>query len=219
MQESSLSVFGTTPFPTDKVPSAEISSTESLGYAKPHIRVDGETLILDDRGGCSRVSVILIGQTEPQYLSVAKRQEEYLLKSALRFRNGAISHRRDVVGLWAEFGLVGHPIPAFSRNMQRKLRNNSSMVPPFFAYYSVASNDLDVMKEAFLQCTLYREILLNNSSGSGRGLWHHIVGPENRISDSGAPAMGERPRGWLVCLLRSKNGDQLHKPCRVSRSF
>ncbi|OCL14996.1 hypothetical protein AOQ84DRAFT_420366 [Glonium stellatum] len=159
----SLSVFSAAPFPADKVPSVAISSTDSLVYVKPHIRVDGETLILDDWGvsdpAALGVSAILIGQTELQYLHAARRQVEYLLKSAPRLQNGAISHRRGIVELWADFGY---------------------MVPPFLAYYSVVSNDLAVMKEAVLQCTLYRQILLNNPSGSERGLWHHIVGPEKQ---------------------------------------
>lgn len=47
------------------------------------------------------------------------------------------------------------------------------MAPPFIAYYGAlqgGSNGLDLLREAYNQCKLYRQYLSDES-----GLWKHIV--------------------------------------------
>ncbi|KAF2455442.1 hypothetical protein BDY21DRAFT_65950 [Lineolata rhizophorae] len=158
-----LSVFGDEPFPADKVPYTPLEETESLSYAKPHILLDAGTLIRDEHAtgdpAALGVSAVLIGQSDPEYVKAAWRQAKHLLDSAPRWQNGAISHRKAVAELWADFGY---------------------MVPPFLAYYAIVSNEMRYMREAIDQCMLYHEVLSTGSLGKERGLWHHIVGPEKK---------------------------------------
>lgn len=42
--DPALSVFGRDPFPGGRIPSVDPSSVRSLAYAKPHIRLDSESL-------------------------------------------------------------------------------------------------------------------------------------------------------------------------------
>jgi hypothetical protein len=68
------------------------------------------------------------------------------------------------------------------------------MVPPFLAYYGVATNNASVLQASVDQCRLYRQILLANTTNSGlynplvthpdiaSGLWEHIIGPVNEDS-------------------------------------
>ncbi|BGP21027.1 hypothetical protein JCM10213_003207 [Rhodosporidiobolus nylandii] len=89
--------------------------------------------------------------TQATYMSQVKEQVDYLLQEVPRTSDGAISHRptSEPVQLWADF---------------------MYMVPPLLAYYGVATDDADLVKEAFTQCKLYRSYL--KSSG---GAWKHIV--------------------------------------------
>ena len=73
------------------------------------------------------------------------------------------------------------------------------MVPPFLAYYGVATNNLSVLQASVEQCRLYRQVLLTNTTSDPQnplnnhpetafGLWEHIVGPVN--GDSGLWSTG-----------------------------
>lgn len=72
------------------------------------------------------------------------------------------------------------------------------MVPPFLAYYAVATQDTFYLKQSFGQCSLYRAILLDSPESVGRvgGLWQHIVGSEK--SDPGFWSTGN---GWVAAGL------------------
>lgn len=180
LRDPAISVFSQNPFPNGKLPDIHADTVATLGYAKQHIRLNGETLF-DDKWGVADpaalgVSAILLGLSEPSYLDAAHRQAEYLLTKAPRWSShGAISHRKDVEEVWADFVY---------------------MVPPFLAYYAVASNDDTYLKEAIVQCAAYKNALSTKSIGSDRGLWHHIVGPDNDD-----PGYWSTSNGWAAAGL------------------
>lgn len=67
------------------------------------------------------------------------------------------------------------------------------MVPPFLAYYAIATGNLTVMKDALRQGALYRDVLGIAASGNNAaaGLWKHIVRPQS--TDNGLWSTGN---GW-----------------------
>ncbi|EGY13387.1 uncharacterized protein VDAG_00069 [Verticillium dahliae VdLs.17] len=149
-----LSVFGPEPFPGGKIPNAD-PSTFALRYARRHINRNSQILVSDTAVGDPAslgVSAILLGQSENVYLGASKRQAEYLLNSAPRWSNGAISHRSEEAELWID---------------------NMAMSFPFLANQAVQDDDASLMAETVRQCGLYRDVL----QPSGTLNWRHIVGP------------------------------------------
>ncbi|KAG7103239.1 Pentafunctional AROM polypeptide like protein [Verticillium longisporum] len=149
-----LSVFGPEPFPGGKIPNAD-PSTFALRYARRHINRYSQILVSDTAVGDPAslgVSAILLGQSENVYLGASKRQAEYLLNSAPRWSNGAISHRSEEAELWID---------------------SMAMSFPFLAYQAVQDDDASLMAETVRQCGLYRDVL----QPSGTLNWRHIVGP------------------------------------------
>lgn len=76
------------------------------------------------------------------------------------------------------------------------------MAPPFIAYFAADSNNASLLETAYLQCGLYREVLLFSSNASSfdppqtsvtNGLWHHIVGPQ-----SAEPGLWSSSNGWAA---------------------
>lgn len=104
------------------------------------------------------MSAILIGQTQPSFLSAAERQIEHLLTTVPRWSNGAISHREDYAELWADFVY---------------------MVPPALAYWAIQTGNETLLHVAVEQCLLYRDVLAVPQPAGAAGLWHHIIGHEN----------------------------------------
>ncbi|KAI0006569.1 hypothetical protein F4779DRAFT_558454 [Xylariaceae sp. FL0662B] len=158
------SVFSSDPFPDGKIPVVQVSDVRSLSYAEPHIVTNSSTLVgADGAAGDPAslgVSAILIGQSQPEYLSAAERQVQHLLTDVPRWANGAISHRESVAELWADF---------------------IYMAPPTLAYWAAQAGDADLLGTAIQQCLLYRDVLgVPAGAGSGAGLWRHIEGPESR---------------------------------------
>jgi rhamnogalacturonyl hydrolase YesR len=108
------------------------------------------------------VAALLLSCDDARYFTAAQRQAEYLNEHATRFlvntTHAAISHRDEPPELWGDFVY---------------------MVPPFLAYYGVATGDLTFIKEAVQQCQIYRDVLetsITVSDGSSCvGLWRHIV--------------------------------------------
>ncbi|KAJ4293232.1 hypothetical protein N0V90_008514 [Kalmusia sp. IMI 367209] len=163
LENPALSVFSKHPFPEDKVPSARIEDVESLQYAKNHIIAGSSRTLCKDNNSVADpaslgVFAILIGQSHPECLDAAHRQMEYLYEAPSYGNSKAISHRKDVEEVWADF---------------------IYMVPPFLAYYALAVDKSYYMKQAVEQCVAYNEILATKSEGLDRGLWHHIAGPKN----------------------------------------
>ncbi|KAF7330760.1 Unsaturated rhamnogalacturonyl hydrolase YesR [Mycena venus] len=100
------------------------------------------------------VSAVLLGKSDAKYANAVKEQIDYIINSAPRFWNGAISHRVEVAELWADF---------------------IYMAPPFLAYAAADTGDLDLLHEAYLQCGRYRQILQRDG-----GVWEHIIGPQHQ---------------------------------------
>ncbi|THU96981.1 hypothetical protein K435DRAFT_828762 [Dendrothele bispora CBS 962.96] len=152
----SFSVFGDDPFPNIH---QEVSTNNvpSLAYAQSKIAFGSGANELSDGDGATGdpaslgVSAVLLGRTDETYQDAAKRTMDYLINTAPRFSNGAISQRADVAELWADF---------------------MYMAPPFLAYYAVSTSNSSLLLETVRQCGLYREL------PKIYGLWRHIVGPQ-----------------------------------------
>lgn len=69
------------------------------------------------------------------------------------------------------------------------------MVPPFLAYYAVATRNLTILRDAVRQGALYRDVLgiFGSGNNSAAGLWKHIVGPQS--ADKGLWSTGN---GWAA---------------------
>jgi hypothetical protein len=76
------------------------------------------------------------------------------------------------------------------------------MAPPTIAYVGASTNNASLLKLAYEQCGLYREVNLFSSNSSTpsplntsptNGLWHHIVGPQ-----SGDPGLWATGNGWAA---------------------
>jgi hypothetical protein len=112
----SLSVFNERCFTCEKLKSIEeIDAVPSLVYAKEHIRLAGDSLFGNDWAVADPaslgVSALLLSRCRSianaeEYFEAAKRQADYLVKDALKWENGAISHRKRVAEIWADFMLV-----------------------------------------------------------------------------------------------------------------
>ena len=197
-----LTVFSLEPFPGGRIP--EIShpaEVEALRYAKSVIWTNHSDLLIDGEGKrqphgnvysirnmgpkspsekadansstytCAGspsdpaslgTAALLLSGHDSAYFEAARRQAEYLVQRATRFHlnvtASAISHRDEPPELWGDF---------------------IYMVPPFLAYYGVATQDLHFLKEAVHQCQLYNDVLkidvVLETGDICRGLWRHIV--------------------------------------------
>lgn len=158
------SVFSPQAFPNDAVPFPP-ATIQSLAYAKPHIRLNNDTLVDGDGANGDPaslgVSAILLAQTQDTsvianksetYAAAVIREAQHVL-SAPRMSNGAISHRDASAQAWADFIYMG---------------------PPFLAYYAVYTNNVSLLRETTRQCGLYRE-LLQYSHIPPETYWRHIV--------------------------------------------
>jgi rhamnogalacturonyl hydrolase YesR len=183
--EPERTVFAEEPFPADKIQKLPLKKPQGILWMQRHIRTkDAPTLYADDYSvsdpASMGVAALMLGQRDSKTFQAAMRQKEYLLNDAKRYENGAISHRVEVAELWSDA---------------------ISMVPPFLAYYAVASNDLDLMKEAVRQCELYREVLMIKS-GPKKGLWKHIVGP-SEMADEGVWSTGAAWAAYGMVRVRA----------------
>ncbi|KAM3418127.1 hypothetical protein BST61_g6332 [Cercospora zeina] len=186
-----LSVFSPQAFPAGNAPDPESHLVPALAFAKRHIRLSSD--MLADGDGASGdpaslgVSAVMIGQTDPKFADAALRQFEHL-SQAPKWENGAISHREDYAELWADFVY---------------------MAPPFMAYHGVAVGDVEIVKQAIMQCLKYRQVLRPNvSSGAvSAGTWQHIMGPKN--ADLGLWSTGN---GWAGMGMARVLATLLHWP-------
>ena len=180
-----MTVFGTEPFPADKVQKLPMKRPQSILWMQRHIRVRNEpTLYADDFSvsdpAALGVTAVMLGQKDSKTFQAATRQKDYLLNDAKRYSNGAISHRVEVAELWSDA---------------------ISMFPPFLAFYAVAANDLELMREAVKQCGLHREVLMVDS-GPKKGLWKHIVGPSD-MADEGVWSTGAAWAAYGMVRVRA----------------
>ncbi|KAF8067998.1 Six-hairpin glycosidase-like protein [Lyophyllum atratum] len=175
LYNSSLSVFGNTPFP---VPSTNKDDVTALKYAASKIVFGEGTDSLSAGDGAVGdpaslgVSAVMLGKTDPQYANAAKATADSMISSAPRFWNGAISHRVSVAELWADFVY---------------------MAPPFLAYYAADSSNETLLHESVKQCGYYRQVLQSNTTTSYKGVWEHIIGPQSQ--DTGLWSTGN---GWAA---------------------
>ncbi|EJT45607.1 hypothetical protein A1Q1_05944 [Trichosporon asahii var. asahii CBS 2479] len=143
------------PSPTPKWPSYQTVP------AKNNTQLPDGTPIVDDAAAgdpaALGMSVVLAGKAtgdatvnNTKYSDAAQRQVDYLLYHVPRAPNGAISHRRDEVQLWAD---------------------NVYMVPPFFAYYGVQTGNKTLVEESYNQIKAYRDALRHPDNN----LWQHII--------------------------------------------
>ncbi|KAJ7346965.1 hypothetical protein DFH08DRAFT_206749 [Mycena albidolilacea] len=179
-----LSVFGPTPFPVQT-----LSPSDVLGLAYAQAKIpqpfgihglsNGDGAVGDPAS--LGVGAVMIGKTDSSFSVAAQQEIDYVVGLAPKWPNGAISHRADVAELWADF---------------------IYMAPPFIAFFAADSNNASLLETAYLQCGLYREVLLFGSNASTfsavgtsdtDGRWHHIVGPQ-----SAEPGLWSSSNGWAA---------------------
>jgi hypothetical protein len=172
-----------TAFPDGKVPSQGFKLDPPLFWSYQKINSSGETLHEDEFSvsdpAALGVAAVMIGQRWPQYLDAAERQLE-VLRKAPKYTNGAISHRWEVKELWSDA---------------------ISMFPPFLAYYAVQKGELDLMRMAYRQIMLYRDVL-SVPRGNLMGLWRHIKGP-SEMNDEGAWSTGNAWAAYGMARTRA----------------
>lgn len=98
-----LSVFGQTPFPVS-TSASNPTSVRALAYAAKNIEI-GSTGLSNGNGATGDpaslgVSAVMLGKTEKKFADAATVQLNYLIDTAPRYANGAISHRADAPVLW-----------------------------------------------------------------------------------------------------------------------
>ena len=150
---------------------------EANQYLKGAVRLNSGPMLMEDAFSVADpaslgVQAVMIGQHWPGWMQAADRQAKYLLDTAPRYENGAISHRVEVAEVWAD---------------------GISMFPPFLAFYGMATKNLTVVRESVRQIELYRDVL-RRVNGKGEGLWRHSVGP----SDMADPGAWSTSNGWAA---------------------
>jgi hypothetical protein len=98
-----LSVFGPTPFP---VQANNKDQVKALAYAASKITFgQNENALADGSGAVGDpaslgVSAVMLGKTNSSFAAAASATVDYLMNSAPRFYNGAISQRVSTPELW-----------------------------------------------------------------------------------------------------------------------
>lgn len=181
------SVFGSDPFPDGKIPNLGMRLDEASLYAEPRLKPHGKVLFKEERDAVSDpaavgIAAIMLSQKwgNNDFMAAATRQKEILLNEAPRYSNGAISHLLGEAQLWSDA---------------------VAMFPPFLAYYGVATDDLSMVRQAFREIALYRDVLRING-GRTKGLWRHIVGPAED-SDEGAWSTGNAWAAYGMARVRA----------------
>ncbi|KAI0367867.1 hypothetical protein BV20DRAFT_529608 [Pilatotrama ljubarskyi] len=187
----SYSVLNNTalPPPHGQAPSAldeVVAIARSVVQNRTKADVQGPQPLMDANGGAAGdppsigVAVLLANwtgagaQDGQDYASAATDQLEFLLEKVPKTSDGAISHRMEQVQLWSDFVY---------------------MVPPFLAYYGVLNQNQSLVQQAYDQCRLYRQYLVDDDAG---GMWKHIVLGQN--TDNGHWSTGN---GWAAAgMLR-----------------
>ncbi|GAA5939522.1 hypothetical protein JCM3775_004849 [Rhodotorula graminis] len=177
-----LSVFASASYPPSTLGSSPPSEVDSIVASWASKRPSWTKELAWDNGGAAAdpaalgvgwlVAAAFVDEsTQAAYQSYAEQEVNYLLNSVPRFSDGAISHRPpgEAASAWADF---------------------CSMVPPFLAYYGVATSDRSMVEQAYTQLKLYRSHLQSSTSGS----WRHVVGGDS-FTDAGLWNTGN---GWAA---------------------
>ncbi|CAK3829077.1 ankyrin repeat [Lecanosticta acicola] len=181
------SVFGRDPFPGGKLPKLALKMDEASLYIEKKINRTEKTLFGEENGAISDPAALGVAALQfaqkkftKGYVEAATRQKDFLLNEAPRHSNGAISHRSERVELWSDA---------------------IAMVPPFLAYYGVATNDLEMIQQAVLQIEHYRDLLLIRD-GPKSGLWKHIVSNDGDV-DAEAWSTGNAWAAYGMARVRA----------------
>ncbi|KAL6712036.1 hypothetical protein ACN47E_003079 [Coniothyrium glycines] len=190
-----LSIFHS-PFPDDDIPVLDPEKNAALHYVQRFIRTNSDRLCEGNGSSSDPASLgipaLLLSKISPVYFEAATRQLNDLLQNVPRHPNGAISHRVAEASIWADF---------------------IYMVPPFFAYYGVFTDNIGHVHEAVRQCELYRDILKTES-----GPWKHIVNAEGTEPDLKTdPGLWSTSNAWaaagmarvLATIQKSKYAAQM----------
>ncbi|KAF5383015.1 hypothetical protein D9615_004857 [Tricholomella constricta] len=176
LHNAPLSVFGDAPFP---VPCVEKEAVKGLAYAASKITFgcEGANGLSNDHEAVGDaaslgVSLVMLGKKDPRYAQAAQVTVDFLMNSAPRYPNGAISQRVSTPELWADFVY---------------------MAPPFLAYYAADSSNETLLRESVEQCRYYREVLQANTTMPYKGVWERIIGPKSQ--DAGLWSTGN---GWAA---------------------
>ncbi|KAI0822092.1 Six-hairpin glycosidase-like protein [Trametes gibbosa] len=187
----SYSVFSNNGLPPAQGEAGPSSLDEVISIAHEVVQnstkaaIQGPQPFLDVNGGAAGdppsigVAVLLANWTGAgsdglDYGGAARNQLEFLLEKVPKTDDGAISHRMEQVQLWSDFVY---------------------MVPPFLAYYGVLTQNETLVQQAYDQCRLYRQYLVDDEAG---GMWKHIVLGSN--ADGGHWSTGN---GWAAAgMLR-----------------
>lgn len=98
-----LSVFGPAPFP---VQAYEKGAVKALSYASDKITLGvGANGLANGDGAVGDpaslgVSAVMLGKTDPEFAAASRSTLDYLINSAPRYHNGAISQRITTPELW-----------------------------------------------------------------------------------------------------------------------
>ncbi|KAF8063618.1 Six-hairpin glycosidase-like protein [Lyophyllum atratum] len=135
-----------------------IAQTTVAGRASSNKNITGPQPLMQDGSAADPASigfaVVLANWTKQSggdYAGAAKDQMDFLQFQVPRTSDGAISHRVSQVQLWSDFVY---------------------MVPPFFAYYGVITQNRTLLVQAHDQIKLYRSYLRDASAGN---LWKHVL--------------------------------------------
>lgn len=190
-----MAVYSANAFPDGQIPETNAEQIWGLSYAAKNTDTDNSTLADGDGANGDPaslgVSALLLARgggdgknkTGEDFEKAAQRQLASLFK-APRYSNGAISQRTKVAELWSD-GMF--------------------MIPPFLAYYAVASQNTSLLREAVQQCGLYRDVLIAQTSQDWEGLWMHIIGPEAETKGIWATGNGWAALGMTRVLATVVN--------------
>ncbi|KAF8523281.1 Six-hairpin glycosidase [Hysterangium stoloniferum] len=122
--------------------------------------------------GASAGSAVLLGTyTDPSrkafWQNATDAQLNFILNVAPRTSTGAISHRVDSLQYWADGVYMGFP---------------------FIAAYGAVTKNQTLLIEAYTQCKLYRNALLQ--PGPTGDVWAHVANDDGTFADPGLWATG-----------------------------
>ncbi|KAF8581036.1 Six-hairpin glycosidase [Ramaria rubella] len=170
------SVFADAPFESHGFPAPALQLALSAAVRQtPDGRLSQNINDAEDGAaldGASAGSAVLLGTiTDPPrkafWQNAADAELNFVLNVAPRTSTGAISHRVDSKEYWADGVYMGFP---------------------FIAAYGAITSNQSLLMEAYTQCRLYRDALLQ--PGPTGPLWAHILDDNGTFIDPGLWATG-----------------------------
>jgi rhamnogalacturonyl hydrolase YesR len=196
LENKDLTVFNPDVFPLpDTLPDGY--AADVINIAKGVIaRMPANASSFDDNNGAAGdpasqgMAVLLANWTRPDksdhtFGDAALKELNYVLTMVPRHTNGAISHRKSEVQLWAD---------------------SVYMVPPFLAFAGAVLSNETLLVESYNQIKAYREVLADES-----GLWKHILLGSWSDSKHWNTGNGWAATGMLRVLYTMKASSFSHK--------